>query len=211
MKLRTIIISILIVLFALISMGQSGCGVDDVSKPKPPMPTGKFQADFWVDMTTMVYFGNQTVEKRDGDTYIIAPAGVADSFIVMNFVSGSSMRAEILNRWSAGSAVMKVVEADPNTGAPIHGVQQVELTWDMYTEAGQLLFTGAGHIPERHYYFNKDGVPVKIEDVKAATAEGAGVGPYEGHTIMLGEVYTSMEMRDGKPYLHGVWKGGEIR
>ena len=155
MKLRTIIISILIILFAFCAMGQAGCGIDDVSKPKPSMPTGKFQADHWADMTTFVYFSNPTIEERKDGNYIILPALVADSFIIMNFADGSALRAEIMNRANAGSAAMKVVEADPNTGAPIHGVYyRAELIWDMYTEAGQLLFTGAAHIPERHYYFN---------------------------------------------------------
>jgi len=211
MKLRTIIISILIVLFALCSMGQSGYGVDEMSKPKPSMPTGKFQADFWFDLTKLVSYGQPIVEEREDGNYMIFPALFGDSFIIMNFADGSTLQAEIMNRIAAGGAVMKIVEADPNTGIPIHGVYRVELTWDMYTEAGQLLFTGAGLIPERHYYFNKDGVPVKIEDVKPATAEGAGIGPYEGHTIVLGEIYMSMEMRDNKPFLHGTWKGGEIR
>lgn len=202
MKLRTIIISILIVLFALISMGQSGCGIDDVSKPKPSPPVGEFQGDFWIPLETVFFLGEQRIEERADGVYLVFPELISpDAISTMTFKDGSVLKTTVVNRSREGDYVMRVTEVDSDTGAPLRGIVKGSARWEMYTEEGQLIFLGTAQIPQRRYVF-KDGQPVEIQDEVPAPYHGVGVGIYQGR-ILEAEATVHMELRDGKPGLGG--------
>lgn len=202
MKLRTIITSIFIVLFAYCAMGQSGCGIDDLSKPKPSPPVGEFQGDTWIPLATIIFLGEQRIEERADGVYLVFPEFISpDAISTMTFKDGSVLKATLVDQAREGEYVMRVTETDPNTGAPLRGIVKGSATWEMYTEEGQLIFLGAVQIPQRRYVF-QDGQPVEIQDEVPAPYHGVGVGIYQGR-ILEAETTTHLELRNGTPGLAG--------
>jgi hypothetical protein len=201
--------SYLLVIVSVLVM-SAGCDSVDIAKVQnllnPPTPTGEFEADEWTDFFTDVkLFGEITFEQRGDVHYLVLPSGLGNTSVTMRFADGTTLPVQMIYRWNAGDFVHKIIETDPETGQPLRTVLDGSPTWEMYTETGQLLFTGVYHVVARRHEF-QDGIPVAFQSEQPGTCEGVGVGLYEGHTIKFENFITS-ELRDGKLYLHGVWSG----
>jgi len=203
MKPKTIIISILIVLFAFCAMGQSGCF--DVSNPPTPtssMPTGEFQTEAWLDLTSTSTFGeNPTMEEREDGMYIVFPAGIVpEGTMVLTFAAGGVLKTHVVTRWEDGGLVRRIVETDPETGAPKVAIGTGSFAWEMYTDTGQLIFVGIGTIVERRFVFNQEGQVIEGKDIQPSLLVATGVGPYKGY-VLTNDIMSVQEVRDGVPGL----------
>jgi len=198
MKFKISIISLLIVLFALCSMGQSGCFNLDVLKPKPPPPVGEFQGDWWLDGTSTAIFGELTMEEREDGVYMVFPAGIIpEGTLTLTFTDGTVLTGHLTMTWGDRDIVRLITEVDPETGAPLRAIGTGSFPWEMYSETGEMLFIGTGTIVERHFVF-QDGQVIEQEDIQPAILKANGVGPYKGYTL-TSEVKVNPETRDGKP------------
>ncbi len=185
MKPKTIIISLLIVLFALCSMGQSGCGINDLlgTKPKAPPPVGEFQSEWWLKLTTTALFGEMSTEEREDGVYIVAPPGfLPDGDTKLTFTDGTVLTGLTISRWEQGGLIDRIVEVDPETGAPLKTITTGFFSWEMYSDAGELLFIGTGLVQERSKTW-QDGQTIEIKEIQPLLLRGTGFGVYKGYSL----------------------------
>jgi len=202
MKPKTIIISLLIVLFALCSMGQSGCGIDDLlgTKPKPPPPVGEFQSEWWLNLTTLALFGEMSIEEREDGVYLVyPPAFLPDGDTKLTFTDGTVLTGLTISRWEQGGLIGRIVEVDPETGAPLKTIGTGFFSWEMYSDSGELLFIGTGRVQERDVTY-QDGQMVALKEIQPSLLRGTGFGVYKGYSLTT-DIMGEMEIRDGVPGL----------
>jgi hypothetical protein len=205
MKLKPVVLSLFIVFFAFCAMGQSGCFdlFNPPLTPKASFPIGEFQGDLWIPLETIFFLGEQRIEERADGVYIIFPEFISpDAISTMTFKDGSVLKTTLVNRVKEGDYVMRITEADPDTGAPLRGIVKGSARWEMYTEEGQLIFLGTVQVPQRRYVFSKDGQTVEIQDEVPAPYRGVGIGIYAGR-VLQAEVTLHLELRNGKPGVGG--------
>ncbi len=188
--------------------GLMGCDNVDITKVQnllnPPRPVGEFEGDWWLDLTSAVYFGELRVEEREDGIYFVAPAGaLTEGTLKMTFQDGTVLNGHVAMTWDDGGLVQKVLEVDPDTGAPLKTLSTGSFPWQLYSETGEVLFLATGVIQERYMYW-ENGQIVSQEDVQPALLRGVGVGLYQGY-VFTSDGYVSREIRDGVPGL--AWSG----
>ena len=182
--------------------GLVGCDNVDITQMQQLLgaspPSGAFEGDWFLDSTSGVYFGESRMEEREDGTYIIPPAGaLTNGAANLTFEDGSVLKGHVSMTWEQGAFQQKVVETDPDTGAPLKMITTATFPWDLHSETGHLLFLCTGVIQERHQTL-EGGRIVFQEDIQPALLRGVGVGVYEGY-VLKSDAHIVLETRNDVP------------